>query len=67
MKENIFPPGWDKQRVREILQHYEAQTEEEALAEDEDRADIEASERALADPERIPYETVRKRLGLDKS
>jgi len=32
---NEFPPGWDEQRVRELLAHYENQTEEEAVAEDE--------------------------------
>jgi hypothetical protein len=35
MKENRFPPGWNEQRVREVLDHYEGQTEEEAVAEDE--------------------------------
>ena len=30
-----FPPGWDEQRVRGVLGHYESQTEEEAVAEDE--------------------------------
>ena len=30
-----FPPGWDENRVRRVLQHYEAQTDEEAMAEDE--------------------------------
>lgn len=35
MKQNKFPPGWDKRRVREVLAHYETQTEEEAVAEDE--------------------------------
>ena len=35
MKQRKFPPGWDKARVQRILQHYEAQTEEEAVAEDE--------------------------------
>jgi hypothetical protein len=35
MKANKFPPGWDEQRVRKVLEHYEAQTEEEAVAEDE--------------------------------
>ena len=34
-KKNRFPPGWDEQRVRAVLEHYEAQTEEEAVAEDE--------------------------------
>jgi len=32
---NRFPPGWDEQRVRRVLEHYEAQSPEEAVAEDE--------------------------------
>ena len=35
MKRNTFPPGWDKARVAKVLEHYETQTEEEAVAEDE--------------------------------
>jgi hypothetical protein len=35
MKQPKFPPGWDEQRVRRILEHYESQTDEEAVAEDE--------------------------------
>ena len=35
MKQNKFPPGWDEERVRRVLVHYEEQTEEEAFAEDE--------------------------------
>lgn len=31
---NRFPTGWDEERVRHILAHYETQTEEEAVAED---------------------------------
>jgi hypothetical protein len=34
-KRNRFPKGWDEARVREVLEHYESQTEEEARAEDE--------------------------------
>ncbi len=30
-----FPKGWDEKRVKRVLAHYEKQTEEEALAEDE--------------------------------
>ena len=30
-----FPPGWDEARVRKVLAHYENQTEDEAVAEDE--------------------------------
>ena len=32
---NRFPPGWNAERVRRVLEHYERQTEEEAVAEDE--------------------------------
>jgi hypothetical protein len=35
MKQSKFPPGWDEERVRRVLAHYEEQTEEEAVAEDE--------------------------------
>ena len=35
MKQSRFPPGWDEERVRRVLAHYENQTEEEAVAEDE--------------------------------
>lgn len=30
-----FPPGWDEDRVRKVLEHYESQSEDEAVAEDE--------------------------------
>ncbi len=30
-----IPPGWDEARVEKVLEHYEVQTEEEAVAEDE--------------------------------
>jgi hypothetical protein len=35
MKQAKFPEGWDEQRVREVLEHYENQSDEEAVAEDE--------------------------------
>ena len=35
MKQSQFPPGWDEQRVQSVIAHYETQTEEEAVAEDE--------------------------------
>jgi hypothetical protein len=35
MKQDKFPPGWDAERVNRILSHYESQSEEEAVAEDE--------------------------------
>jgi len=35
MRQSQFPPGWDHARVKRVLEHYEHQTEEEAVAEDE--------------------------------
>ena len=35
MKQQHYPAGWNEERVRKVLQHYERQTEEEAVAEDE--------------------------------
>jgi hypothetical protein len=33
MNKQEYPPGWDEQRLREVLAHYENQTEEEQFAE----------------------------------
>jgi hypothetical protein len=35
MKQSRFPKGWDEGRVKRVLDHYESQTEDEAVAEDE--------------------------------
>lgn len=35
MSDSSFPNGWDSDRVRRVLQHYEEQSAEEAVAEDE--------------------------------
>jgi hypothetical protein len=35
MKQSRFPKGWDEERVKRVLDHYENQTEDEAVAEDE--------------------------------
>lgn len=60
-----FPPGWDEARVRRVLEHYEAQTDEEALAEDE--AAFEATTHTAME---VPIElvpTVRELLAKHKS
>ena len=36
MKQNKFPPGWDEERVQKVIDYYENQTEDEAVAEDEE-------------------------------
>lgn len=39
-KQSRFPKGWDEARVKRVLDHYESQTEEEAIAEDEAALDL---------------------------
>jgi len=51
MKQSKFPPGWNEERVRKVLEHYEHQTEEEAVAEDE---------AALEDPTQTVMEVPRE-------
>ncbi len=36
MKQNEYPPGWDEERVQKVIDYYENQTEDEAVAEDEE-------------------------------
>lgn len=52
---NQFPPGWDEERVKRVLAHYESQTEEEAMAEDE--AAFEAADQTVME---IPMDLVPK-------
>ena len=52
MSQNKFPNGWDEDKVRRVLAYYEAQTEEDALLEDE--ACIEPSETVM----NIPHDLV---------
>jgi hypothetical protein len=35
MKQATYPAGWDEDRVRRVLEHYETQSDDEAVAEDE--------------------------------
>jgi len=51
MKENRFPLGWDEARVQRVLWHYERQSEEEAVAEDE--AAFDSRDGAMVE---VPYE-----------
>ena len=36
MQEQRFPPGWDAQRVADLIAHYDAQTEDDEAQEIED-------------------------------
>jgi hypothetical protein len=39
MKQSRYPAGWKPARVRRVLAHYEQQSEEDAVAEDEAAAE----------------------------
>jgi hypothetical protein len=49
-----FPPGGDEKKVREVLEHYENQTEEEALAEDEAAFSAEGQTVVVVPTELVP-------------
>ncbi len=53
MSQNRFPPGWDEERVRRLIERYESQTEDEAVAEDE--ATLEDASQTLIE---VPNELV---------
>jgi len=54
MSQGKFPTGWDEEKVQRVLAHYEEQTEEDALLEDE--AGIEPSETVM----NVPHDLVPK-------
>ena len=60
---NEFPPGWDEERVREVIDHYESQTDEEAAAEYEAyvRQKIETGIRAGEEGRVTSHEDVKRR------
>jgi hypothetical protein len=35
MKQQRLPKGWTQERIRQVIEHYENQTEDEAVADDE--------------------------------
>jgi len=54
MSEVKFPDDWDEEKVQRVLAHYEKQSEEDALLEDE--AAVEPSETVM----NVPHDLVPK-------
>ncbi len=50
-----LPPGWDEERVRRVLEHYESQDEDEAVAEDEEAFE-DATQTVMAVPRELAPE-----------
>jgi len=56
MKQSKYPAGWDKERVRRVLKHYETQSDGEAIAEDETADELKrASASTDAKPRSTPH------------
>ncbi len=53
-KRQRLPRGWDEARVRRVIRHYENQTEEEAVAEDEAAIEVEGQSMMLVPIELVP-------------
>ena len=49
-----FPPGWDEARVQRVLLHYEGQSAEEAVAEDEAASEDESQTMMQVPRELVP-------------
>lgn len=49
-----FPKGWDADRVRRVLEHYESQPDEEAVAEDEAAYDADGHTIMIVPTELVP-------------
>lgn len=64
MKSSKFPPGWDEARVERVLNHYEQQTDAEALAEDEER--FEAGHTVMEVPAELVL-TIRQLIAKQKA
>ncbi|MCZ6622611.1 MAG: hypothetical protein O7B35_00015 [Deltaproteobacteria bacterium] len=64
MKQSKFPPGWDEQRVRRVLEHYEQQTDDQANAEDE--AAFEDTTQAVMEVSKEMVPTIRELIAKHK-
>jgi hypothetical protein len=56
-----LPRGWDEERVRKVLEHYENQTEDEAVAEDEAAYNAQGQTVMIVPTELVP--AIRQLLG----
>lgn len=54
MNDQTFPPGWDEARVRDVIAHYESQTEDEQFAEIEAAREAEGVTMMAVPDELVP-------------
>ena len=66
MSDQKFPPGWDADRVKRLIDHYDRATEEELTAEDEAGAEERAGQAIIAVPDEL-LPAIRQLLATHKS
>jgi hypothetical protein len=54
MRQQKFPPGWNEERVRQVIAHYEDQTEDEQFAEIEAAREAEGTTLVAVPTELVP-------------
>lgn len=65
MKQSKFPSGWNLERVKRVMTHYESQSEEEAVAEDE--AAFEAPDQTVMEVPTELVPTIRELIAKHKA
>lgn len=53
MSEQHFPPGWDEDRVKRLIAHYDELTEEEQVADDEAAVGEQQGQTVITVPETL--------------
>lgn len=53
MSEQKFPPGWDDERTKRLIEHYDNMTEDELVAEDDAAAEEHDGQAVVSVPEAL--------------
>ena len=66
MSEPNFPAGWDAERVRRLIAHYEGMSEDELVAEDEAAVEDQAGQTVITVPDDL-LPAIRRLLASHKT
>jgi hypothetical protein len=66
MNQSTFPAGWDEDRVKRVLSHYEGQSEDDQAVEDEEAAREQAGRTVISVPEDL-LPAIRQLLATHKT
>jgi hypothetical protein len=66
MSEPKFPQGWDAERVKQLIAHYDSLSEDEMVAEDEAAAEEKQGQAVVTVPDEL-LPAIRKLLATHKS